>query len=59
MGRENGSVMQDSVKCDRQTDLTKLIVTFQNFANAPKNGESQNFFVYEQNLNMEIDHKGT
>ena len=27
------------MRTDGQTDMTKLIVTFRNFANAPKNGE--------------------
>jgi hypothetical protein len=27
---------------DRQTDITKLIVAFRNFTNAPKNGSSDN-----------------
>ena len=36
MGREKRSILQDSIKCDRQRDVTNLIVTFRNFKNAPK-----------------------
>jgi hypothetical protein len=32
---------------DRRTDLTKLIVTFRNFAKAPKNGYLGYFKVFE------------
>ena len=38
---KNPSSAREVVPCgrtDRQTDMTKLIVTFRNFANAPKNG---------------------
>jgi hypothetical protein len=38
---ENPSSRSEVVPCrqtDRQTDMTKLIVTFQNFGNVAKNG---------------------
>jgi hypothetical protein len=30
-------------RTDRRTDVTKLIVTFRNFSDAPKNGELDSF----------------
>ena len=30
---------------DRRTDMTKLIVAFRNFANAPKNCSSEDIFI--------------
>jgi hypothetical protein len=34
-------------RADRQTDITKLIVAFRNFANAPKNGSFFSYFLRE------------
>jgi hypothetical protein len=34
-----------SVRMDRQTDMTKLIVAFHNFANAPK---ERNFLLFQR-----------
>jgi hypothetical protein len=36
---ENPSSGSQAVPCGRTTDMTKLIVVFRNFANAPKEGE--------------------
>jgi hypothetical protein len=36
---ENLSSGNRHVQCSGQTDMTKLIVAFHNFANAPKNGD--------------------
>jgi hypothetical protein len=47
---ENLSSVSTVVSCrrtDRQTDMTKLIVTFRNFPNAPKNLSQSNFAHYK------------
>jgi hypothetical protein len=36
---------------DRQTDMTKVIVTFRNFAKAPNNNNYYHFFISNRNDN--------
>ena len=38
------------MRTDRRTDITKLIVTFRSFANAPKNLEEATIFVRISNV---------
>jgi hypothetical protein len=37
---------------DKETDMTKLIVAFRNFANAPKNQASYNILFIQAELNL-------
>jgi hypothetical protein len=40
------SSMRADGRTDGRTDMTKLIVTFRNFAKAPKNAQNASVFVY-------------
>jgi hypothetical protein len=48
----SGSRVFPCGQTDRRTDMTKLIVAFRNFANAPKNsGLNQKYLRHVQNVN--------
>jgi hypothetical protein len=47
-------LFQAGGQIDRQTDITKLIIAFGNFVNAPKNGYSSIFPVMQ--LNAPLNH---
>ena len=42
---EGGELFHVDGLTDRQTDMTKLIVAFHNFSNAPKNTLKSNFHI--------------
>jgi len=46
--RSVGPELFHAGKSDRQTDMTKLIVTFRYFATAPKKGDKRNCFIYRR-----------
>ena len=48
----NGSRVVPCGQTDRQTDMTKLIVAFRNFANAPKNYNFTCYFVLVDRLSQ-------